>query len=155
MKILATTLHVPLVLLVWIGWLMVDWQGSEPRSILIAAGIALVIAAANWLLARRVLFIAAPVAVAAALVAFTFVDVSPVQGAARAVRKIHPGMSESAVRGILAAEFPARFRPQNMNAPMRENTISFILGTDGRYNAAIVQVVFANGRVVNAEFLPD
>jgi hypothetical protein len=152
---LAIVLYLPLALIAWVGWLMVDWNGSENSSVLLLAVAAWGVGALALLLTRRRRFVFIPAIVAILLVAFTLVDVSPVQGAARAVRKIHVGMSEAQVRQVLRAEFPARFRPTRLNTPLRQNTLSFILGDDGRYNAAVVEVQFVKGHVVQARFLPD
>ena len=152
---LAVALHLPVALIAWVGWLMVDWNGSPNSSILVVAAAAGGVGAVAWLRTRQRRFVVIPAAVGILLVAFTLVDVSPVQGAARAVRKIRVGMSEAQARQVLRAEFPPRFRPTGLNTPLRQNTLSFIIGEDGRYDAAVVEVQFENGHVVRARFLPD
>jgi hypothetical protein len=92
------------------------------------------------------------------LLLVTVVDVSPVQPATRAVRRVRPGMLEGEVRAILHDEFPAsgRFHPPGLERPITDDLLSFVLNpSDGAYDAAVIQVRFAEGRSVSARFLPD
>jgi hypothetical protein len=91
------------------------------------------------------------------ILSLPFLELSPVKPAVRAVHEIRPGMSEAQVRTILDRHFPehGHFKRPTIGA-LHENDLSFVLDpNDGRYNAAIVQIKFSEGRCVSAEFLPD
>jgi hypothetical protein len=89
--------------------------------------------------------------------ALPFLEMSPVKPAVRIVEEIRPGMTEAEIRAIVDRHFPehGRFKRPDIG-PLRGDALGFILDpSDGRYNAAIVQIKFSSGKCVSSEFLPD
>ncbi len=91
------------------------------------------------------------------ILALPFLELSPVKPAVRAIQEIRAGMTEVEVRAIIDRYFPehGRFKRPEIG-PVRDNVLSFVLDpSDGRYNAAVVQIKFSAGKCTAAEFLPD
>jgi hypothetical protein len=152
---LAALFHVAALVIAWLGWLMIDWAGAESRTVILMAAAAGLLAVASWTVARKRALVITPAAVALLFVVATFVDISPVQPATRAVRRIAIGMTEAEVRAILDSEFPRYLRPAGIGRPVGEDTLSFSVGTGPRHNAAVVYVRFLGDRVASAKFLAD
>ncbi|MCG6964617.1 MAG: outer membrane protein assembly factor BamE [Acidobacteria bacterium] len=135
------------------------WAGTtrDAQFDTIVVGLVILLALAAFALSRKRAYLLLPTVIAVELVALNVIDFSPVKPALRAVDAIQPGMSESQVRSILDRAFPAqgRFRRPDMG-PLRRGVLSFVLDLhDGRYNAAVVEVTFHDGKVVRARFPPD
>jgi len=135
------------------------WGGASSDAGFDAIVMVLVVllSVSAFLLSRKRAYLLLPIVLAIELVSLNVIDFSPVKPALRAVKAIQPGMSESQVRSILDRAFPAqgRFRRPEMG-PLRRGVLDFVLDPhDGRYNAAVVEVTFHDGKVVMARFLPD
>lgn len=135
------------------------WVGASTDGLFqfrfILIGIAL--GAGAFLLGRHKIFLLVPIAYVLFILVLPFIELSPVKPAVRAVRAIRAGMSEAEVRAILDRHFPehGRFRRPQMG-DLRNGVLAFVLDpNDGRYNAAIVEIKFSEGRCVTARFLPD
>jgi len=139
-------------------WPMTNWLGMSLLATTILLLVGVVTAAASCALTRRSAWVIPSAIFLGALFLVTFVDFSPVQPATRAVRRVKPGMLEAEVRAILRDEFPAsgRFHPPGLERPVANDLLSFVLNpNDGAYDAAVIQVQFADSRAVSARFLPD
>jgi hypothetical protein len=138
--------------------LAVDWVGLSPEASFILFVIASVVGITCYRAGVHFGYAVPSILLLSVLLLVQLIDLSPVQPATRAVRRITPGMSESAARSILREEFPpgGRFQPPGLERPLHEGWLRFALHpTDGRYDSAIVMIRFIDGRVVKAEFLPD
>jgi len=150
--------QLPVVAGALILWPVVDWLGLSPLAIAILLFVGVVTAVASFALTRRVAWVVPSTIFLGTLLLLSVVDVSPVQPATRAVRRVRPGMLERDVRAILHDEFPAsgRFHPPGLDRPVAEGLLSFVLDpNDGAYDAAFIQVRFVDGRTVSSRFLPD
>ena len=135
------------------------WAGTS-RSILfelafVALGV--VFGAYAFTMSGNRAFLILPAGFVLFILSLPFLELSPVKPAVRAVHEIRPGMSEAQVRTVLDHHFPQQghFRRPAIGS-LHQNALSFVLDpNDGRYNAAIVQIKFSEGRCVSAEFLPD
>ena len=144
---------------VWLVVVLDEWLGASQsvafEACLILLGIfaGAVVVFAGWpktLLAVPGLFILF-------LLVLPFLDLSPVKPAVRAVREIHPGMTESEVRAVFDRHFPepGRFKRPAIGT-LHNDRLAFVLDpNDGRYNAAVVWVSFSHGTSVAAGFDPD
>jgi hypothetical protein len=157
-RILAWLLQIPLALAAFGLLLAIDWLGLRPAAALTFFLIGGGIGAISYALTRRVAYAVPSIVFLSLLLLALVIDMSPVQPATRAVRRIKPGMSEAAVRSILREEFPpgGRFRPPGLERPLNNGWLSFTLDpNDDGYNGAIVAIQFVDGRVARAEFHPD
>ena len=141
------------------AYVLDGWDGVTTDTTFDAVLIGLVslLSALAFALSRKRAYLLIPVALCLELVVINAIDFSPVKPAKRAIKAIHPGMSEGEVRSILDLAFPenGRFHRPEMG-PLRYGVLSFVLDPrDGRYNAAVVEVTFRNGKVVSSRFLSD
>jgi hypothetical protein len=150
--------QLPVVAAALILWPIVDWVGLSALSTAVLLVVGVVTAVASFAVTQRSAWAIPSAIFLGMLLLVTVVDVSPVQPATRAVRRVRPGMLEGEVRAILHDEFPAsgRFHPPGLERPITDDLLSFVLNpSDGAYDAAVIQVRFAEGRSVSARFLPD
>ena len=150
--------QLPVVAGALILWPVVDWLGLSPLATAILVLFGMLTAVASFALTRRSAWAIPSAIFLGTLLLLCVVDFSPVQPATRAVRRVRPGMVEAEVRAILHDEFPAsgRFHPPGLERPIADGLLSFVLNpNDGAYDAAFIQVQFADGRTVSARFLPD
>lgn len=106
---------------------------------------------------RCKIFLLAPCTFVLFVLVLPFIELSPVKPAVRAVHEIRAGMSESEVRAILERHFPehGRFKRPQMGDPGHDVLCFALDPDDGRYNAAVVRITFAEGKCVTAQFHPD
>ncbi|MEN6334725.1 MAG: hypothetical protein ABFE01_10725 [Phycisphaerales bacterium] len=98
----------------------------------------------------------AAVGYVAVLVVLPFVSLSPVKPFRQFHGAIRSGMTPEDVRGELARRFPANGRFLRPVEHASDEGLSFVLDpNDGRYNAELVVVHLAVGRVVSKECLSD
>jgi hypothetical protein len=139
-------------------WPVIDWVGLSPLATAILLLVGVITGVASFALTQRFAWVIPSAIFLGMLLLVSVVDFSPVQPATRAVRRVRPGMLEAEVRAIFRDEFPAggRFHPPSLDRPVADGLLSFVLNpNDGAYDAAVIQVQFADGRAVSASFLPD
>lgn len=145
-----------------IGWFVVgldSWAGAS--RIIVFEGcfvsLGILVGAFVMLLGRHRALLFVPSAYILFMLALPFMDLSPVKPAVRAVHEIRPGMTEAQVRAVLERNFPEHGRFwRSVFGTVHEDVLAFVLDpSDGRYNAAVVQIRFSAGKCVSAEFLPD
>ncbi len=158
-KLSAVLISCFLVLAAYLAVGLDNWVGSSQNVAFEAffVSIGIVVGGLAFIVGQHKAFLVAPSAFVLFMLALPVIDLGPVKPALRAVHEIHPGMSESEVRGVLERHFPEHGRIKRPEfGAVRQGVLSFVLDpTDGRYNAAVVQVKFAAGKCVTAEFLPD
>src|SRR5262245_13680567 len=157
-RLLIWVVQLPVVTAALVLWPAIDWVGLSPLATATLLSVGVVTAVASFGLTQRLAWVVPSAILLGMLLFVTVVDLSPVQPATRAVRRVRPGMSEAEVRAILRDEFPAsgRFHPPGLERPLADDFLSFVLDpSDGAYDAAFIQVQFADGRATSARFLPD
>jgi hypothetical protein len=135
------------------------WIGASRNILFELALVALgvVFGAYAFTMGGERVFLVLPTAYVLFILSLPFLELSPVKPAVRAVHEIRPGMSEAQVRNVLDHHFPQQghFRRPAIGA-LHEDVLSFALDpTDGRYDAAVVQIRFSAGKCVAAEFSAD
>jgi hypothetical protein len=99
-----------------------------------------------------------PAAVLAmAVLSLGLVDLGPVKPFVRASRAITAGMTPSEVRAAVDAEFPPNGRFHHpVGGQLQDGVMSYVLDpTNGRYDAAILEIRFEGGRCKSVRFLAD
>ena len=158
-KFVAIASPCAFLLLTYLAIGLDDWVGAS-RNVLFELAfllLGLIFGAFAFSLGKHKAFLVAPLIYVLFILALPFLEVSPVKPAVRAVHEIRPGMSEAQVRAVLDHHFPehGHFKRPAIGA-LEKDAISFVLDpNDGRYNAAIVQIKFSDGKCISAEFLPD
>jgi hypothetical protein len=90
------------------------------------------------------------------LMALPFVSLSPVKPFRQFYWTIRDGMTPEDVRGELVRQFPANGRFPRPVEHASDEGLSFLLDpNDGHYNAELVVVHLAAGKVTSREYLPD
>jgi hypothetical protein len=158
-KLLAVASSCGLLFFAWVAVGLDDCAGTSRNFLfeLVFLWLGTVLGAAAFTWGKHKAFLVAPSIYLLFVLALPFLELSPVKPAVRAVHEIQPGMSEAQVRFILDRNFPERghFKRPEIGA-LTNDTISFVLDrNDGRYDAAVVQIKFSEGRCVSAEFLAD
>jgi hypothetical protein len=157
-RLLIWLAQVPVVTAALILWPAIDWMGLSPIATAVLLSLGVLTALASFVLTQRLAWVIPSATLLAMLLLVGVVDFSPVQPATRAVRRVRPGMLETEVRAVLRDEFPAsgRFHPPGLERPIADDLLSFVLDpSDGAYDAAFIQVQFADGRAMSVRFLPD
>jgi len=125
----------------------------EPGFLLFAS-VPLLVALLAW---RERVIQFSIVAYVAVLIALPFLSLSPVKPFRRFFAHVHPGMAETEVTALLAAEFPEGGRfPRPVQSRTDDGDLWFQLDpNDGAYNAELVVVKMRDRRAVSKEYLPD
>jgi hypothetical protein len=160
MRMIAACLVTCLLLPISFFIIEVDKGVAASRSavfelIFISFGVA--IGAAAFLIGRHKAFLVLPSVYILFLIALPFIDLSPVKPALRAGDDMRPGMNAREVIATIDRHFPEgeRFRRPEMYWPASDRLRFVIDPDDGRYNAAFLEVDFANGKCIRTRFLPD
>lgn len=158
MKILTASLMSSLLLSAGVFAFLTDqWTGSNVTMQVVLITFGMVCGYLVYSVWRQKLILILPALYLLFIILLPFADTSPVKPAIRLVKSIREGMSEAEVRSAINRHFPetGEFKRPDVRF-LDENLLSFVLDPDdGRYNAAIVQIHFANQRVVSARFLAD
>ncbi|MEN6575556.1 MAG: hypothetical protein ABFD90_04370 [Phycisphaerales bacterium] len=92
----------------------------------------------------------------AVLVLLPFVSLTPVKPFRQFYSAVHNGMTQDDVRGELVRRFPPGGRFVRPVEAAGDESLCFQLDpNDGGYNAELVVVKMADGKVTSMEYLPD
>jgi len=155
LAIFITTL---LVALLWFAYSIDNWIGASLdftfEAIFISFCIFLGLAA--FLIRRHWLFVLPSFCAVLLLLILPFVNTSPVKPTVRALSAIKPGMTITQVTQILDREYPKPGRFRRPKYGYRKDVLSYVIDDrDSRYDAAIVEIRFSNGKCADTKFMAD
>jgi hypothetical protein len=157
-KLLVAATLCSLLMAAYVALGIDEWEGASrsPIFLLIFLAIGFVVGCTTFAVTQRKSLLLLPGVYMAFILVLPLLN-NPAKAAHRIIDEIRPGMDESEVRAVIDRHFPRGgplHRPDI--GPVHEDRISFNLDpNDGRYNAALVQIQFAAGKCVGAEFLAD
>lgn len=146
-----------LLIAAWIALVLDDLLAASWHPAFVASFVLLgIIAGAFMILARYTPLLVAPGAYMLFILTLPFIEHTPTKPAVRAVDEIQPGMTKQQVRNVIDRNFPENSRFKRPVVAESEDVLLYSLDpNDPAYNASLIVVKFADGKVSSAKFLPD
>src|SRR5262245_38691882 len=142
----------------WLAHSLDDWVGASLSFSFEAIFIAICafLGVAAFSIRKHWVFLLLALCSIGFVLMLQLLDLTPVKPTVRALAEIKPGMTMSQVVEILNRAYPKYGRFRRPEYGFHDNVLSYVVDkSDSRYDSAIVQIRFTQGKCVGSEFLPD